>query len=189
MGFISFLNLEGSSIAGFVLASLLGYLAGTLVPQGAWAAYTSILVSYHVFLAWLIVWDDKKTGVSLPIVSTILTHAACLAVVLTLGMGRHYIPFFGFFRYTIAALAIFERGWLFSGVESHRRAPPPDPVTTPLPAVTGEEYQEWLHYLAQQKLRSRKLGGSVKAEYEQWILARATNRPNGSASEGDPAAR
>jgi hypothetical protein len=188
MGLMSFLNLEGRDIVGFVLANLLGLLAGTLVPDGAWAIYTSILVSYHIFLAWLIVLDDHKKGVSLPIASTVVTHVACLALVLPLGMGRHYIPFFGIFRYAIAALAIFERGWLFSG-EATQPTPQAAPSTMPIPVDTAEDYQDWLRHLAQQKPGARKLGSSLKAEYEQWLLARAKGRATVSANDRDSGAR
>ena len=188
MGLISFLNLEGKDLVGFFLANLLGYLAGTLVPHGAWAIYTSILVSYHIFLAWLIVWDDHETGVSLPIASTVVTHTACLALILPLGMGRHYIPFFGIFRYTIAALAIFECKWLFSR-ESAQPMHQPAPVAASVPADTADDYQDWLRHLAQQKSGSRKPGSSLKAEYEQWMLARVKSRPTASANEGDSVAR
>jgi hypothetical protein len=188
MGLISFLNLEGRDILGFVLANLLGFLAGTLVPDGPWAVYTSILVAYHLFLAWLILLDEHKTGVSLPIGSTIVTHAACMVVVLPLGMGRHYIPFFGLFRYAIAGLALFERKWLFLE-ESSQPKPQAVPGTVPIPVDTAEDYQEWLNHLAQQKPGSRKLGSSLKAEYEQWLIARVNSRPTGSANDGDSAAR
>ncbi len=174
MGLMAFLNLEGRDIVGFVLANLLGVLVGTLFPQGYWAIYTSILVSYHLFLAWLIVLDDQ-TGVSLPIVSTIVTHLACLVVVLPLGMGRHYIPFFGIFRYAIAALAIFERKWLFSEEGTQRRQEVA-PATTPVIVDTAEDYRDWLQHLAQQKPGSRNPRSSLKAEYEQWLLARAKAR-------------
>jgi len=188
MGLISFLNLEGKDIVGFVLANLLGFLVGTLVPQGPWAIYTSILVSYHLFLAWLIVLSDHKTGVSLPIVSTIITHVACLVVILPLGMGRHYSPFFSIFRYTIAALAIFEHKWLFSE-ESSQGTRQPAPATTPVIVDTAEDYREWLQHLAQQKPGSRSPRSSLKAEYEQWLLARAKSRLTVSANDQDSAAR
>ncbi len=109
MGMAAWLDMEGKDVVAFMFAGLLGYLAATLVPAGAWAIYASILVSYHLFLGWLVATAEHKTGVSLPIASTILTHLACLALILTLGMGRHVVPFFGIFRYGIAALAIFER--------------------------------------------------------------------------------
>src|ERR1700738_5161081 len=150
MGFAAFLNLEGPDIAAFFASSLLGYLAGTLVPDGAPAVYTSILVSYHLFLAWLVIATEHKTGVSLPIASTIVTHLACLAIVIPLGMGRHYIPFFGIFRYAIASLAIFERGWLFSG-KSQETKREEVPLTAAIITSTADDYQEWQRYLAQQK--------------------------------------
>jgi hypothetical protein len=182
MGLASWLGLEGKDIVAFMFASLLGFLAGTLVPAGWWAVYASILVSYHVFLAWLVLTADHEVGVSLRPASTIVTHLACLAVVLPLGMGQHFIPFFGLFRYTIAALAIFERGWLFSG-NSSRPKNPDLSSNTPIVNSTSEDYQEWLSYLAEQKPASRKLGTSLKAEYEQWLLTRPQSRPAEPSSD------
>jgi hypothetical protein len=176
MGLAAFLDLDGPDIAAFFAATLLGYLAGAMVPAGAWSLYVSILVSSHLFLAWLVFSTEQKTGASLPTASTIVTHLACLAVVIPLGIGRRYIPFFGIFRYAIAALAIFERGWLFGGKTGE---PKSEPAPTPAAVITAtaDDFQEWQRYLAQQKPGSRKPGTSIKAEYEQWLLARAQKPP------------
>ena len=178
MGLAAFLNLEGPDIAAFFAATILGYLAGAIVPPGPWSIYIAILVSYHLFLAWLVYSTEQKTGASLPIASTIVTHLACLAIVIPLSMGRSHIPFFGIFRYAIASLAIFERGWLFSGKIGE---PEPKLEEAPLPAAviaaTADDFQEWQRHLARQKPGSRKPGSSLKAEYEQWLLARARSRP------------
>lgn len=185
MGLAGWLDLEGKDVVAFMFSVVLGYLAGTFVPPGGWSVYVSILVSYHLFLAWLVITAEHEIGVSLPISSTILTHLACLALILPLGMGRHFVPFFGVLRYSIAALAIFERGWLFSG-NAAKPKPQEIPIPTPVVSSTGEDYQEWLRYLAQQKSASFKPGTSLKAEYEQWVLARARSRnaepPDGGAA-------
>jgi hypothetical protein len=177
MGLAAFLNLEGPDIAAFFAATILGYVAGAIVPAGSWSIYVSILVSYHLFLGWLVFSAEQKTGASLPIASTIVTHLACLAVVTPLGIGRRYIPFFGIFRYAIAALAIFERGWLFGGQIGGE----PKLEEAPLPAVvvtaTADDFQEWQRYLAKQKPGSRRPGSSLKTEYELWLLARAQKPP------------
>jgi hypothetical protein len=176
MGLAAFLNLEGPDIAAFVAATLLGYLAGAIVP-GSWSIYVSTLVAYHIFLAWLVFSTEQKTGASLPIASTIVTHLACLAVVIPLGMGRRYIPFFGIFRYAIAALAIFERGWLFGGQIGEEPKLEEAPIPAVVVSATADDFQEWQRHLAQQKPGSRKPGTSLKAEYEQWLLARAQKPP------------
>jgi len=44
-------------------------------------------------------------------------------------------------------------------------------------SLTGEEYEEWVSYLSTRDPRSVKAGTTVKQEYEQWLLARAKNRP------------
>jgi hypothetical protein len=182
MGFMAFMNLDGPDIAAFVVTGIIGYFAGLVVPAGAWSNNVSILVSYHLFLAWLIVSTEKKTGASLPITPTIVTHLACLAIILPLGIGGGRLPFFSIFRYGIASLAIFERGWLFSGKTGEPKreeAPTPGVVV----ASTADDFQEWQRYLAQQKPGSRKMGSSLKTEYEQWLLARAKNRPTEAASQ------
>jgi hypothetical protein len=191
MGLAAWLNLDGKDVVVFVFAGLAGYFVGRLMPPGWWAIYMSILVSYHLFLAWLVLTADHEVRISLPIVSTITTHLACMVVVVGLGMGRHFVPFFGVFRYGIAGLAIFERGWLFSGNTVHFNEPEVESVssTSPVLAATGDDYQEWQRHLAQQKRGSRTMGNSLKTEYEQWLLARAQSRSAGASKDGDAAGR
>jgi hypothetical protein len=174
MGLAALFNLDGKDIAAFVVASLLGYLSASLVPAGTWAVLTSILVSYHLFLAWLVITAENRANVSLPIFSTIATHLACLVLIVPLGLASRFIPFFGIFRYGIVGLAIFERGWLFTeNTVQYKEEPPATPIVTD----SAEDYQEWLNYLAKQNPASRKPGSSLKEEYGRWLLARAQNRP------------
>jgi hypothetical protein len=175
MGLAAWLNLDGKDVVVFMFAGLAGYFAGRLMPPGWWAIYMSILVSYHLFLAWLVLTADHDVGISMPIVSTITTHLACMAVVVGLGMGRHFIPFFSVFRYGIAGLAIFERGWLFSGNTVHFNEPEVASAG-PVATVTREDEQAWLRHLAQHKPGPRKPGSSLKAEYEQWMATREQSR-------------
>jgi hypothetical protein len=174
MGFAALLNLEGKDLAAFVVAGLLGFFSASLVPPGTWAALASILVSYHVFLAWLVITAEDKAGVSLPILPTIATHLACLVLIVPPAFAGRFIPFFGILRYGIAGLAIFERGWLFTenNVRYSSEKPP-----TPIITDSAEDYREWLNYLAKQNPASRKPGSSLKEEYGRWLLARAQNRP------------
>jgi hypothetical protein len=166
-------NLDGKDIAAFVVAGLLGYLSASLVPTGTWAVLTSILVSYHLFLVWLVITAEDKARVSLPIFSTIVTHLSCLVLIVPLGLAWHFIPFFGILRYGIAGMAIFERHWLFiEDKVQYKTEEPSAPVTD-----TAEDYQEWLNYLAKQSPASRKPGSSLKEEYSRWLLARAQKRP------------
>ena len=183
MGLAAWLNLEGIDVAAFMVANLLGFLAGLLLPPGAWAIYTSILASYHLFLAWLVFSGEHRAGVSFPIATTIATHLACMALIVPLGMARHYIPFFGIFRYGIAGMALFERGWLFSASGA-----PPKPVEAPTApivlAATADDFAAWQQHLAQQKPGPRPLGSSLKTEYEQWLLARHRSRSAQSSGDG-----
>jgi hypothetical protein len=170
MGLAAWLDLKNRDIAAFVISGILGFLVGTLLPAGPWAVYVPILVSYHLFLAWLVITAEHETGVSLPIFSMIMTHLACMALIAFLGMTRHGIPLFGLLKYAVAGLAFFEHSWLFVKTTPKVTAPPaPRPVVT----STAEDYQEWMRLLAQRRPSSMPPGTSMKAEYEKWLLARA----------------
>lgn len=105
----------------FLLCSGFGYLIGHYFGDGAFAAYAAILISYHLYLAFLVVSAEKETGLSLPIGQTIVTHAACLVVVVGLAVGRHAIPFFGIIRLFVPAIAPFEVNWLFGGNKKNQK--------------------------------------------------------------------
>jgi hypothetical protein len=174
----------------FLICSVIGYTAGYFFPAGAWSNFVSILVSYHLFLIWLVFTAEHKTGFSLPIVPTILTHVACVAVVVTLGLGRNVVPFFGLIRLFIPALAPFECTWLFSAdtakVKEETKKEIPDSaedkaaVDRATAKATGEDYEAWTQYLAHRDPRLRKPGMSVKEEYEQWMVARVKSRSGSS---------
>jgi hypothetical protein len=104
----------------------LGILLRHLLPDTALATYTYILVSYHLVLAFKVLTADKEAGLSLPWSQTILTHLACVGLLIGLAMGRHTIPFFGLIRYFMPGLAPFEANWLFNG-EKKKALRPTDP--------------------------------------------------------------
>jgi len=95
----------------FAIAMLLRHI----LPDTALATFTYILVSYHLVLAFKIITSEKKAGLSLPIGQAILTHLACVAILIGLAVLRHRIPFFGLIRYFLPGIAPFEARWLFSG--------------------------------------------------------------------------
>jgi hypothetical protein len=169
MGLADMFNLGGKDVAAFLVAILLGLLCACLVPAGTWAVLTSILVSYHLFLAWLVITAKKKPRVKLPVVSTIATHLACLILIVPLGRVYRFIPFLG-----IVGLAIFERGWLFT--EDKIQLKSEEPPATPAVPDTAEDYKEWINYLAKRSPASRKPGSDLKEEYRSWLLARTQNR-------------
>jgi hypothetical protein len=185
MGLAALFNLDGIDIVAFVVANLLGYLSGSLLPAGTWAVLTSILVSYHLFLTWLVITAENRAHVTLPVLSTIATHLACLVLIVPLGGAHRLIPFFGLFRYGIVGLAVFERAWLFT--EDKIQLKSEEPTPTPIITDNAEDYQEWLNYLAKQNPASRKPGSSLKEEYRHWLQARAQNRPAVPSNDNHPA--
>jgi hypothetical protein len=183
-GLFALLGLEGIDLFAFVVSNLIGFVAGIyFLPNFTLSFFASILISFHLFLAWLVITAKHDTGFSLPIISTISTHLACLVLVVAIGFGR-YIPFFGFIRFCVPAIALFERNWLFKGHKTNTNKPAPiskqkaaEKAATVANAVaatvTVDDYEEWLKYLAQPGRPPRKPGMSVQDEYKQWLLARA----------------
>ncbi len=176
MGLASWLNLKPLDVIAFLISAGLGYLAGTYLPDGPYAVYGSILISYHLFLAWLVISADGDTGISLPLIQAVATHLACLVLIAGFGMGRHVIPYFGYLRYGIAGMAIFERGWLFSGGIKTEVAAYDAPAAAAVDA-TAEDDQAWVEHLARKGGTYMRAGSSVKAEYEKFVRARAKGRP------------
>ena len=179
--------------AAFIVCSVIGFVMARYLFEGAWATYAYILISYHLFLAWLVITAEHETGFSLPIFSTIITHLACLTVVVGLTVGRHYIPFFGLIRYCIPAMAPFERDWLFSG-NAHKKdvatkkvpvkaAVNAIPVDVAIAEATAEDHEAWIRHLAQPNRATRKPGLSVKDEYEHWLVARIGSRRTAASSK------
>jgi hypothetical protein len=165
-------------------------LDNPILPASQLATMIYILVTYHIILVILIFKAERK-GFSLPIGLALLTHLACMAAVVGLGMGRHYIPFFGIIRYFIPGIAPFEAKWLFSHekkmekdsltsmpVEVRPSAPfaPPPASNAAVLSATAEDYKEWLSYLATRKPSSIKRGLTLDQEYGQWLAARAPRK-------------
>jgi hypothetical protein len=168
----------------------LGLLLSRILPDTALATFTYILVSYHLVLAFKVFTADKKAGMSLPLGQTILTHLACLGLLIGLAVARHQIPFFGIIRYFIPGLAPFEASWLFNGekkkVEASSEATAftqsasetaAAPVAASLYSTsTGDDYEEFRLHLSSGKRPFRKPGISIREEYELWLAHRAKTR-------------
>jgi hypothetical protein len=173
-----FLKLEGEDFAAFLISAGIGYAVGSLIKDLDWSVYASILVSYHLFLAWLVMNSSGKSGLSLSIPITVLTHASCMIVALGPAVvSNHASPVFSVFRYGIAAMALFERNWLFSAEQSkpateEAHAEAPAPPARP----TAEDELAWLEYLAKRRPGTTKPGVTIRQEHEDWLRARVDQR-------------
>ena len=152
-----------------VLCAVLGSLAGHYLFEGAAAAYASLLLSYHLFLAVVVFSAVQEKGLSMPIGMTILTHMAVLALLLGLAYGRENIPFFGLIRWCIPALAPFESKWLFSGTGKITVEAEPQQA---IPEATAEDHEEFRVYLTQPERAFRKPGISINDEFNLWLADR-----------------
>lgn len=174
-----FLKLEGEDFAAFLVSAGVGFVVGSLIQDLDWSVYLSIIVSYHLFLAWLVMKSSGKAGLSMSLPATVLTHAACMIVALGPAVvGNHKSPVFSVFRYSIAALALFERGWLFSA--EPQKKPALDDAENAVPALsikpTAEDELAWIEYLAKRRPGMTKPGFTIRQEHEAWLRARHGER-------------
>jgi hypothetical protein len=194
-------------LAVFLVCSGIGYLLGHYLPE-PWASYVSILVSYHLFLAFLLITAEHEPGFSFPpIVSIVFTHAACLALLIGLAMGRRYVPILGLVRIFVPGLAPFECEWLFSAGKKKKVASESEisskagakadgsaaagtsatvassPAVSAEPTYTFDDHDAWLRYLGQTNRPFRKPGLSVGDEFKLWHEARAQRRTAASQNE------
>jgi hypothetical protein len=199
MGFLSITRLiaklfgKPSDLVAFIISIGIAFFTASYLPKGPWATYTFLLVAYHLFLVWIVVDSSYESGLSLPIVSTILTHLSYLAISVAIGLAAVYIQSFTLLRILVLIVAVVvlarsECDSLFkarsknktnkkvsaSKAEAAQKAAAVENAVAA--AATVDDYEEWLKYLAQPNRPPRKPGLSVQDEYKQWLVARARSR-------------
>jgi len=165
----------------FLLCSLVGYVIGHYLLTGTAAAFTSSIISYHLYLGILIFLNEKKSGVSMKPMQAIPTHIAFLAIVVGLPFLRAQIPFFSIVSLFIPALAPFEVEWLFSkGAKEAtpvvRKEAQQIPLEDLLNAATGQDHAEFLEYMKGNNRAFRKSGRGIREEYGFWLADRASRK-------------
>jgi hypothetical protein len=153
-----------------IVCSGIGYLMGLSLP-GPLGAYARVLIPYHLFLLYMVKVDNETSGRSFPIGQTVITHIACVALLVGIAMGRRYVPFFGVIGLFIPGLAPFEAEWLFNG-EARIESKEPAPAVQVVERESPDEYAEFMKYMSGPKREFRKLGIGPKDEYDLWRAAR-----------------
>jgi hypothetical protein len=168
-------------IAYFV-CSLIGLGVFLAIKPVLWASYGGLLVSYHLFVGWLLMSADKADR-SLKVSTTIAYHILCVALLIAsrvvLGILLHSIfasradaadavialiqlRIILILQVLIAyGLAYLERDWLFSGgrkIEAAEEEPVVRAVTPP-PAANFEG----------------PLVPATSADHEEWLQSRGGN--------------
>ncbi len=171
-----------------VICALIGIIIGHYLLEGTLAVYVSMLISFHLYLGYLVVMENREKGLSLPVGSTLLTHAACLMLLIGLVELRHHISFFWVIQYFVPALAPFEAEWLFSGGKRKPGFEASAPQI-PMPEGTAGDYDEFLKYLSEEKRAFRKPGRSVREEHVLWMADRVKKEAAAVAQAAAAAAR
>ena len=151
------------------------------------AIYAYIIGGYHIVLLFAILFKNKQKGFSLPLGSTLITHLACLALVIGMAIGRQYIPFFSMIKFFIPGIAPFEAAWLFSGGKKQARSligaePEEEKAPIVVSDANADEYEEFLKLLYLNKRPYRRPGISLKEEFERWRADRPKGHGKGRVS-------
>ena len=170
-------------IVAFLVSVVIGFVIGHVLLQGAPAAYASILISYHLYLAYFIVAAERKAGFSMQVGPTILTHSAFLALLITLPYMRARVPLFGLISLLMPGLAPFEARWLFGGDRTSEAPPAASAAAVNLQAATAEDHEAFREHLKQEYRPFRKPGRSIDEEFGFWLADRARKRAEVAAPE------
>jgi hypothetical protein len=163
-------------LLAFAFCSFIGYRVGLDLPTGAFAAYLPIVLSYHLFLAFLVISYEHEPMFPLPVFATLITRLGFMGFVIVLAMASNFLPYSGAIRLLIPCLALFECALLFS-LGSPRKG-----SVSPLLTATVEEYDQFVKLATLGKRPFRKPGRTVEEEYERWLAARSRTR-NASADD------
>jgi hypothetical protein len=168
---------KSSDLIAFLVSAFIANLVSSFLPQGAWYNYDYILISYNLFLIWLVIKAEHVMGISFPLGISLMTHAVCLVLIVPIGMGNGVIPYFEYVRFCVPILAYVERNLLINlGVKMVQEPPVSAPVSTVITEATAADNEAWIKYLSHRDPRLQKPGMSIKEEYEQWLAARAKKR-------------
>lgn len=69
---------------GLIVSYVFGYMVGSIFSPNAYWSTIIALVTYHVFVVWLVIIAEKKEGVYPPIFGVIVGHLMCLALVVAI---------------------------------------------------------------------------------------------------------
>jgi len=160
-----------------------GYYLSELLPHAQWAQIVAILVTYHLYLAWT-VFSTGERSLAHSVPTTLLTHLACVALVVAGSMLRiprgiimilaFIFPVAGMIKFGLVSIVLFERVWVFSG--GKQRLPKfkaarlkPGQLDIPPLESTPELYQQWLSLRSQKRADQYKVGETMKEEYASWL--------------------
>ena len=197
MALWAWLDLEPMDVGAFIVSNIIGAIAGYFfLPDVSLFGLVSGMVSYHLFLAWLVFEQDREGVLTLPILQTIVAHLAFIVVVYALHRAigfinsthiLYLIPGKNGVTYALGLLipgvALFERGWLFSGKGRKVNQPTIVAADSAVFTTTTDDYIEWQRLLTSGKRPPAKRGMTLKDEYEQWAAARAQARAAGASTD------
>lgn len=168
--------------AAFLASSFIGYVIGHYLLDGAAAAYASVLISYHLYLALLVIFALQEKGFAMPLGMTMMMHIAFVAFLIGFAYARAHIPFFGLLSLLVPALAPFEAKWLF-GESAPKKIETTESHVVAAPTATIDDHEAFRAHLKESHRPFRKPGISVDEEFNLWLADRAKKRAAATQSE------
>ena len=167
-------------ILGLAVSSIIGLFISAYLLPGAAGAYVSILVAYHLFLAFLIYLADREKGLALSIPFTAAMHVAVLGLLVGIAyLRQNHFPLFGFISFFATALAPIESHFLYSGSGIVILRPDATANLPPLPddyEPTHDDQEAFKEYLRQKERPFRKHGLSIDDEFRLWLAWRVNRQ-------------
>jgi hypothetical protein len=169
-------------LVGFAVSSLIGYVIGNYLLDGPAAAYASILISYHIYLVFLVfLVMREERGLAMPVGQAITTHLAFLAVLIALPYMREQVPFFGLIQLLIPGLAPFESKWLFSRAGAVKQQHVEEPEAG-MHDASEDDHDAFRAYLRLEHRPFRKPGFSLNQEFNAWLADRRMKADAGTTA-------
>ena len=130
MGISSLLRLRRGDGWALLLSCLIGAFLARFIHDAKWSTQAYLLLSYHLFLAYLVMRRGVESKHPIPLAGGIAVHFAFVVLIVGIGFfGVHYV-WFRLVRYAVAGLAVFER-WFIFGPDSEFHPDPALAVVTP----------------------------------------------------------
>ena len=170
-----------TKVIAYVITTSIGWLIAHRYFGQEHAALAFVLISFHLFLASLIVISSIKEGELPSVTRMLLVHPVAVALMFGLGYSLQSVPFFGDFNFLLCLVAVFEVDWLFafSGETKKKKTPVRETAqASPLQLVepTIEDHEAFREYMMQSRRPFRKPGISINEEFNLWLAERQAKK-------------
>jgi hypothetical protein len=154
-----------------LLSGILCFTIARFAPDGPLAVFLPIMISYHIFLAYLVTSFPKEAELSIG--AGLFIHLLCVCILAAFVLVQDFVPYITLVRCSIPAFAFVESGLLWStrrGQAQGKRA------ASILSKCTSEDYDDFVEYMRHADRRFARAGRSVNEEFALFVKSRSRGR-------------